>query len=252
MLTSRAAVPPLVACAMLGSPGLASARRESGVAAPPTTPNRRPTCRHPSADPREMPPCALGTWLIRSNAFAASGIRGQHRWDRRQRGRLVDQQHQELLAHQRLERRECNGRQLLLRLADTAHQFETTFVNRIPAHADIEDRPDHGLAQPAGRNTGLQLGDTLMQQFLMERSLPSPFATGASPSDRHQTRSAALVIHRSKGTLLGHHVAPVAPCVERLRRSGRRLVPAWRRTDCPSRQGCDARAPTSPSGPPAP
>ena len=100
------------------------------------------------------------------------GIRGQHCRERSERGLLVDQQHQELLPHQRLELREGDSRQLPLRLANATHQFEAAFVNRPPGHANVKDRPDDALAQTADRNAGFQFRDTVAQQFFMERVFP--------------------------------------------------------------------------------
>ena len=80
-------------------------------------------------------------------------------------------QHVELLAHQRLEVFET---EISLRLANAVQRLETALVNGAPRHARIEQATDHRRAHPAGRDRRFELGDPLLQEFAMERTLRRP------------------------------------------------------------------------------
>ena len=58
-----------------------------------------------------------------------------------------------------------------MRLADAPRHFEPPFVNAAARHACIDQRSDHGLAEPADRNSRLEFVNTPLQKFGMHRTL---------------------------------------------------------------------------------
>ncbi len=98
-------------------------------------------------------------------------IGGKHRRNRRERGILMDVQHVELLAHQRLERRKA---QVGMSLANPAQRLEPALVDRTSRHAGIEQAADHRRAHPARRYRRFELGVPLLQELAMQRALRRP------------------------------------------------------------------------------
>src|SRR5262245_20508148 len=92
----------------------------------------------------------------------------KHRRQRRKRGLLIDQQHVELLAHERLE---VGQWQVAVGLADAPDRLEAALVDRGPRHADVEQRADHGFAQAADRDARLEVGDPALQQLAVQGAL---------------------------------------------------------------------------------
>ena len=67
-------------------------------------------------------------------------------------------------------------------LANAAERFETALVDRGPRHARIEQAADDRRAQPARRHAGFELGDPLLQEFAMQRTLRPLCAAGCVPA----------------------------------------------------------------------
>ena len=88
---------------------------------------------------RTSSPRALRTSLIRSKRLAPClRVGGKHRRNGGQRSLLIDQQHVELLAHERLELRQ---RHVAMRPGECgATSLEAALVDRGPRHAGIEQR----------------------------------------------------------------------------------------------------------------
>ena len=144
-----------------------------------STPNSRATRCSRSLSSAESSPLAVSTCSISSNALLPRlGVRRKHRRNRRQRRFRVDQQHEELLAHQRLEVRQAACRRARARMRRTASKPRSSTA---PArHPDIEQSADDGFAQAARRNARLEFGNPVLQQFAMQRALARPCAAGAS------------------------------------------------------------------------
>ena len=86
-------------------------------------------------------------------------VGGEHRRERGERSVRVDQQDEELLAHERLEFRE---RDIFITTTKTTQRLKSTFVNGTPSQADIDQRANDCFAQTAKRNVRLELRDPLL------------------------------------------------------------------------------------------
>ena len=117
---------------------------------------------------------------------------GKHRWNRRERGFGVDQQHVELLAHGRLEGRQ---RDVGVVFADASHHFETALVDRGAVHAGEKQGANDRLAQAAGCDTRLEFGDALLHKFAMQQAFGA-FRSGSVEADRCPSPPGAPSIHR--------------------------------------------------------
>src|SRR5215471_8637796 len=96
------------------------------------------------------------------------GVGRKHRGKGGERGFGIDQQEIELLAHERFEGRQGN---VAIRAANAAHSFETAFIDRRASRAHIEERANDRFPQPADRNARLELGNALLQEFVMQWAL---------------------------------------------------------------------------------
>ena len=83
-----------------------------------------------------------------------------------------------MLAHQRFEGRQGN---VTMRAANATQGFETAFIDRRAPHAHIEERANDRFAQPTEGNARLELGNALVQEFVMQwalRRLPQRTRSG--------------------------------------------------------------------------
>src|SRR3979490_1241202 len=102
-----------------------------------------------------------------------------------------------------------------MRLPDAAHGFESALVDGAARHADVKQRTDDSLAQPADRNTGLELGNSLLEQLVMQRTLrrPAQEARGGTV-DTGGGLQLWQAVDREEGAL-GHRLARLPPRIER-------------------------------------
>ena len=84
---------------------------------------------------------------------------------------LIDEEHEELLAHECLELGQRQSRPVIVQGAQAANGRQPTFIHTAARRADIQQAADHALAQTTCRNTRLQFSDPRPQQFTMQRRL---------------------------------------------------------------------------------
>src|SRR5262249_44752737 len=153
--------------------------------------------------PQELKRLVAGLRLVR-----------QHRWNSCEGGVRVDQQHQILLAHERLEVGQREALHSTLTAPDTPHHFKAAFVARTSGHADVQEGSHNSLLQPSGWNARLQLGNSGLQQLAMQsalsRSAQWPAARRVDASNRlHRGRAV-----NGKKHLLKPCIACIPPDVE--------------------------------------
>src|SRR5262245_19062624 len=140
------------------------------------------------------------------------GIAREQPRDCAERGLLVDQQHVELFAHERLEGRQ---RDVAVRAAKAADGLEAALVDRAAPHAGIDQPADDRFAYAPDGHARFDLGDPGLQQLAMQRVLrrrSQGLRRRRLDADRGLQRRQA--VHRQEGAL-GHRLARVPPGIER-------------------------------------
>ena len=145
---------------------------------------------------------------------AGLGIGRKHRRNSGERSFLIDQQHVELLAHQRLEVRQAACRREPARMRRTASNPRSSIA--AARHARIEEPADDGFAQAADRNARLELGNPLLQQLADATGSWPPCATGASPAGSMPTAACSVgEPYTARNVRSARASLSVAPGIER-------------------------------------
>ena len=119
----------------------------AGAASPSGAKMRAIRCMRASASPLS-PPGAASTCRMRASALRRTSMSsGSNAGKRRYRGLRIDQQHEELIAHERLELRKRQGRKVFLVAADAPHRLEAALIDPGAPHADIDAAREWSLRE---------------------------------------------------------------------------------------------------------